>query len=80
MSNLQNGDDRSITELENWKTKVIVIGAVAGAVVGVGAAYLFTQKARDPNNKPSFTSGDGVRLGLLLLGLLRQVAELGDSD
>jgi hypothetical protein len=71
-------NDTNITELPNWKPKVLIIGAVVGALIGVGAAYLFTQKADDPYTEPKFTGGDGVKLGLMVLGLLRGVAELGN--
>ncbi len=67
------------TEMQTWKGKVFLIGAVVGALVGLGAAYLFAQKAEDPNHLPTVTPGDGVRLGLLVLGLLRSIAELGDG-
>lgn len=66
-------------KLNNWQPKVMVIGAVAGALVGVAAAYLFVQTAEKAGNQPTITAGDGVRLGLLALGLVRQIAALGDE-
>jgi hypothetical protein len=65
-------------ELEAWKNKVLIIGAVIGALVGAGAAYIYTQKAEDYRHKPDFSTGDGVRLSLLLLGLVRQISDLGE--
>ncbi len=67
-----------IEEVENWRPKVLLIGAVLGAVVGLGGAYLFMQQAERAGSRPSISAGDGVRLGLLVLGLLRQVAALGE--
>ncbi len=67
-------------EIENWKPKVLLIGAALGAAVGVGAAYLFVQQAERDGTKPSMSAGEGVRLGLLVLGLLRSVAALGEGD
>ncbi len=59
----------------------MVAGIVLGALVGAGAAYLFIQRSGDnPSEQPQFTTGDGVRLGLLVLGLLRSVAELGEGQ
>lgn len=71
--------DQNITEMKNWKGKVLILGAVVGAAVGVTAAYLFTQKADELESKPELSTGDGVKLGLLLLGLVRQIVELGDG-
>ena len=73
---LSNQDE----ELKSWRTKVLIAGGTIGALAGLGAAYLYSQKADDVYHKPKFTTGDGVRLGLLLLGLLRSVTELGDKD
>jgi hypothetical protein len=65
---------------ENWKPRVLILGAVLGALVGVGAAYLISQQAERSGKKPEMSAGAGIRLGLLVLGLLRQVAALGDGD
>jgi hypothetical protein len=67
------------SDLQGWRKKVLIVGAVVGAAVGFGAAYLYTQQAEDPVHKPDFSTGDGVKLGVLLLGLLRQVSELGSG-
>lgn len=67
-----------IEEVDNWRPKVLIIGAVIGAVIGLGGAYLFMQQAERTGSRPSISPGDGVRLGLLVLGLLRQVAALGE--
>ncbi len=58
----------------------LIIGAVIGALTGVGAAYLLVQRANRNENEVSVTTGEGLRLGLLILGLLRSIAALGDDD
>lgn len=76
MNNNNNDDEKT-----NWRTRVLVAGIVLGALVGAGAAYLYIQRSGDnPSEQPKFTTGDGVRLGLLVLGLLRSVAELGEGQ
>jgi hypothetical protein len=71
-------DSEKMIAMEGWKRKVFLIGAVLGALIGLGGAYLFIQRAQDPDRLPSITAGDGVRLGLVVLGLLRSIAELGN--
>jgi hypothetical protein len=64
---------------ENWKPKVLLIGAAVGAFVGLGAAYLLAQQAEREGRMPEISTGDGVKLGLLVLGLLRSVVALGEE-
>jgi hypothetical protein len=61
----------------NWKTKTLAIGAVVGVIVGLFAAYLLVQRAEKEQAKPQITPGDGVKVGLGVLGVLRLIADLG---
>jgi len=61
----------------DWKTKTLIVGGILGALVGLGGAYLLIQNAEREGNTVSINAGDGVKLGLLLMGTLRQVASLG---
>ena len=65
---------------DNWKTKLLLIGAVIGALTGVGAAYLMIQRAEKQGIKPALSTKEGVSLGMLVFGLLRQVSQLGSGD
>jgi hypothetical protein len=60
-----------------WKGKVLLIGGLIGALTGLGAAYVIISKSHEHDEPPKIGAGDGVRLGLLLLGLVRQIGELG---
>jgi hypothetical protein len=60
----------------DWKTKTLIAGVILGALVGLGGAYLLIQNAEREGNTVSIDAGDGVKLGLLLMGTLRQVASL----
>jgi hypothetical protein len=60
-----------------WKTRALVIGAILGAAVGAMGAYLYIQNV-EPEEELEITAGQGVKLGILLFGLLRNVANLGE--
>ncbi len=64
----------------NWKVKIMALGTVIGALTGLGAAYLLIQRAEKEDAVPQLTAGEGVKLGVLVFGLLRQVAQLGNPD
>lgn len=64
-----------IEKVESQTPKVLLIGALVGAVVGLGTAYFITQGVED-GDELSMDSGQGLKLGLLLLGTVRQVAKL----
>jgi len=64
---------------ESWRTKTLVGGVVLGALVGLGAAYLLLQRAERENQELHMSAGEGVKLGVLVFGLLRQVAQLGEK-
>jgi nitrate reductase gamma subunit len=63
----------------SWKIKTLILGAVVGAATGLGAAYLLTRRAEQEGEELSITSGQGLKLGLLVIGLLRQIMSLGDD-
>ena len=63
----------------SWKTRTIVGGALVGAVAGLAAAYLLTRRAEREGRETAITPGEGVQLGVLVFGLLRTIASLGDG-
>ncbi len=67
-------------ENENWRTKTLLLGGLIGAAVGLGAAYLLIQRAEKEHGKVQMNAGEGIKLGLLVLGLMRQVAQLGEGS
>ncbi len=67
-------------EIDNtWKAKTLLSGAVLGALTGLGAAYLLTQRAEKKGESLALSSGQGLKLGMLVVGLLRQILQLGDE-
>ena len=61
----------------NWQSKVMLIGAIVGAIAGVIGASILIQQAQKNNTQPQLTAGDGVKVGLGVLAVLRLLAELG---
>lgn len=61
------------------KNKVILAGALIGAVTGLVAALLLTRRAEKEEKETAITTGEGIKLGVLVFGLLRAIASLGDD-
>ena len=61
---------------DNWKVTTLIIGGVIGLISGIVAAYILIQRAEDEESRPRISAGEGVKVGLGVLGLLRQVADL----
>ena len=65
--------------MNNWKTKTLFLGAVAGTITGVVAAIIIIQRAEKYQSKPQISAGEGVKLSLGILGLLRLVSDIIES-
>ena len=61
------------------KVKTLIIGTVAGAALGLAGAFLLTRRAQETGTEIAVSTGDGVRLGVMIVGLLRAVAALGEE-
>ncbi|HQX01250.1 MAG TPA: hypothetical protein PLQ94_04005 [Anaerolineales bacterium] len=57
----------------------ILFGALIGAVTGVVAAVLLTRRAEKNERDTAITTGESLKLGVLVFGLLRAIASLGDD-
>ena len=68
------------TTSTNWKSKTILAGMAIGALVGAGTAILLVQRAEREQSTVKVGTGEGIKLGMILLGMLRQIAQLGDGD
>ena len=62
------------------KAQTLFLGGVLGALTGVGVAYLLIKRSEQQGGELSMSAGEGIRLGLLVLGLLRQVSDLAIPD
>jgi molybdopterin/thiamine biosynthesis adenylyltransferase len=65
----------------NWRSRVLAIGGLVGAILGVLSAYLYLRSVQEthgdepPPDLPK--TGDAVKLGMALMSIIRTVAEWG---
>jgi gas vesicle protein len=62
------------------KGRTLLYGALIGALTGLIAATLINRRADREERETAITTGEGLRLGILLFGLLRAIAALGDDE
>jgi hypothetical protein len=51
-----------------------------GALMGLGAAYLFIQRAEREERALALSPSEGIKLGLVALGAMKQFAQLGGGE
>jgi hypothetical protein len=61
------------------RNKTLLFGALIGAATGLIAANILTRRAEKTGTEMAITAGDGMKLGMLVFGLLRAIASLGDD-
>ena len=64
--------------MEN-KSKTLLMGALIGAFTGLLAAVLLQRRVEKSDRETALTTGEGLKLGVLIFGLLRAIASLGDD-
>lgn len=80
MSGTENSQPRE--SLPERKAQIIVAGAALGALLGLISSYLYTRAAEENGNAEadapgSVSTGQVLAVLLAILGLVRQIAELG---
>jgi gas vesicle protein len=61
------------------RNRTLVAGALIGAMTGLVAAMLLNRRAEESGNELALTTGDGMKLGVMVIGLLRAIASLGEE-
>ncbi len=64
----------------NARTQTILIGTLIGAATGMVAALMWNRRAAKEGGSTAITAGEGVKLGVMILGLLRAISSLGEED
>lgn len=59
--------------------KNLIFGALIGAVTGLAAAMLLNRRAEKTESGTALSTGEGMKIGMLVFGLLRAIASLGDD-
>ncbi len=69
----------------NQQQKIVVAGAVLGAVLGAAGGFLFSRGVEESGRRlgdvsaRSLPTGDIVRLAIGIMAVLRSLAELGQK-
>ena len=70
----------SETSNQNWKTKMLLIGTIGGALLGAGTAYLLARSAEgNQGGPPEISTKDLLSTGIAIIGVIRGIASLGDG-
>jgi ABC-type Mn2+/Zn2+ transport system permease subunit len=65
---------------QGWRARALLAGIAIGALTGLVGAYLLVRRAEAHGSKPKLDAGEGIRIGVLVMGLLRQVAMIAEGD
>ncbi|WP_420642475.1 hypothetical protein [Candidatus Leptofilum sp.] len=64
----------------NWKTNLLLVGAIGGALLGAGTAYLLARSAESSKGgPPEISTRDLLSTGIAIIGVIRGIASLGDG-
>lgn len=73
MTEIDIGPDQS------WKTKTYIIGGLVGLFLGLTTAFLLNRSADERGGgPPELSTGDFLKVGVGVIGLVRGIAALGD--
>ena len=77
-----NDEGHAQPNAQKRKGQIIVAGAALGALLGLVSSYLYTRAAEEDGNPEagapaSVSTGQVLAILLAMLGLVRQIAELG---
>jgi DMSO reductase anchor subunit len=64
----------------NTNSRTILFGVLIGAVTGLIAALMLNRRAENGDRTTAITAGEGIRLGVMVAGLLRAISTLGDEE
>jgi hypothetical protein len=66
-----------MNENSNWKRNTLILGGVAGLLIGLAAAFLYIKNQPTDMDPQKLSSKDGMRLGFGVVSFIKQIADLG---
>ena len=64
-------------ENRNRNTLIILIGGAAGLLTGLAAAFILIRKREANEGQLAINSGEGFKIGMGIVGLLKLISESG---
>ena len=61
------------------QNRILLFGALIGAATGLAAAMILQRRAEKTGTEISLSTGEGIQLGVMIMGLLRAISSLGDE-
>ena len=61
------------------RNRTLLLGTLIGAFTGLVAAMLLNRRAEQEGTELAISAGDGMKLGVMVIGLLRAIAALGEE-
>ena len=61
------------------QNRTLLFGALIGAFTGLVAAMMLQRRAEQTGTEITLSTGQGIQLGVMILGLLRAISSLGDE-
>jgi gas vesicle protein len=61
------------------QNRTLLFGALIGAFTGLAAAMILQRRAEKTGTEISLSTGEGIQLGVMIMGLLRAISSLGDE-
>jgi hypothetical protein len=69
--------EQEITVSQYQEGKILALGTLIGALVGLGAAYLVLQRVGE-DGELNLGPKEGVKLGISVFSFFRQITQLGE--
>jgi hypothetical protein len=61
------------------QNRTLLLGALIGAFTGLAAAMILQRRAEKTGTAITLSTGEGIQLGVMIMGLLRAISSLGDE-